>query len=98
VVVLNNGGYTTERLMIDGPFNDVLPWAYHRLPDLLGAGRGFLVETEGDLDRALAAAAAETETFCLLDVRLDRMDVSPALRRLTERLGSSARAETKPRA
>jgi TPP-dependent 2-oxoacid decarboxylase len=26
VVVLNNGGYGTERPMIDGAFNDVLPW------------------------------------------------------------------------
>jgi indolepyruvate decarboxylase len=86
VVVLNNGGYTTERLILDGGFNDILPWAYHRLPETLGAGRGYLVETEEDLDRALAAAEAETSTFSLLDVHLDRLDVSPALRRLGEQL------------
>jgi TPP-dependent 2-oxoacid decarboxylase len=28
VVVLNNGGYGTERPMLDGQFNDILPWNY----------------------------------------------------------------------
>jgi len=90
VVVLNNGGYATERLILDGAFNDVLPWDFARLPDLLGAGRGFRVETEGELDAALDAASAETETYCLLDVRLDPKDVSPALRRLAGRLSTAA--------
>ncbi|MDQ3467457.1 MAG: thiamine pyrophosphate-dependent enzyme, partial [Chloroflexota bacterium] len=88
VVVLNNGGYATERLMCDGRFNDVLPWDYSRLPDLFGAGRAFLVETFGDLDQALTAAATVTDTFCLLDVRLDPADVSPALRRMASGLGA----------
>ena len=42
--------------MQDGPYNDVWPWAYHRLPEMLGAVRGFVVETEDDLDRAFVAA------------------------------------------
>jgi indolepyruvate decarboxylase len=86
VVVLNNVGYGTERQMHEGPYNDVLPWRYHRLPDLLGAGRGFAVETEEQLDQALKEARAHTESFCLLDVRLDRHDRSPALQRLAARL------------
>src|SRR5207302_6586202 len=45
VIVLNNSGYGTERHMQDGPYNDVLCWNYHRLPDVLGAGRGWSVET-----------------------------------------------------
>jgi TPP-dependent 2-oxoacid decarboxylase len=86
VVVLNNGGYGTERHMQDGPYNDVWPWQYFRLPDLLGAGRGFLIQTEGELDRALSEAQDHTRSFCLLDVRLDPLDRSPALDRLASRL------------
>ena len=26
VIVLNNGGYGTERRLLDGPFNDLQPW------------------------------------------------------------------------
>jgi indolepyruvate decarboxylase len=86
VIVLNNGGYVTERFILDGPFNDITSWDYHRLPDVLGSGRGFVVETVEQLDAALAAARAHTQSFYLLDVRLDPRDISPALRRLTERL------------
>jgi indolepyruvate decarboxylase len=86
VIVLNNKGYTTERFIQDGPFNDILNWEYHRMPDLLGAGWGFEVQTEGDLDQSLKAALANQDAFSLLNVHLDPMDVSPALRRLGERL------------
>jgi indolepyruvate decarboxylase len=86
VIVLNNAGYGTERHIHEGPFNDVLNWNYHRLPELLGVGRGFLVETEKQLDEALDAAAKHTESYCLLDVHLDPLDASAALSRLAKRL------------
>ena len=87
VVVLNNRGYGTERHMQDGPYNDVWPWHYSRLPEILGAGRGWVVDTEEELDRALIEAGEWTESFCLLDVRLPPLDRSPALDRLAARLG-----------
>ncbi len=89
VVVLNNRGYGTERHMQDGCYNDVLEWQYHRLPELLGAGRGFFVETEEQLDQALGEAAKHTESFCILNVRLDPLDRSPALDRLASRLAQN---------
>jgi TPP-dependent 2-oxoacid decarboxylase len=48
VIVLNNGGYTTERLILDGAFNDIQRWDYSKLPDVIGAGRAHRVETVGD--------------------------------------------------
>jgi indolepyruvate decarboxylase len=86
VVLLNNRGYGTERHIHDGPYNDEWTWKYHRLPEILGAGRGFEVETEEQLNQALKAAARFTDEFCLLDVRLEPLDRSPALQRLAERL------------
>jgi TPP-dependent 2-oxoacid decarboxylase len=86
VVVLNNRGYGTERHMQDGPYNDVLPWNYSRIPEVLGKGRGFVIETEEQLDQALFVAERHRESFCLLDVRLDPLDRSPALQRLAQRL------------
>ncbi len=86
VVVLNNEGYGTERHMIDGPYNDVWPWHYSRFPEVLGAGRGFLVETEDELEHALEESARTTTSFCLLDVRLGKLDRSPAMDRLASRL------------
>jgi indolepyruvate decarboxylase len=83
VILLDNGGYGTERPMLDGPFNDILPWRYAELPRVLGAGRGYEVRTEGDLEAALAAAAADRSGFSLLHVFLARGDLSPALQRMT---------------
>jgi indolepyruvate decarboxylase len=86
VIVLNNKGYTTERFLQDGPFNDILNWNYHRMPDLLGGGWGFEVRTEGELDQALNAALANRAAFSLLNVHLEPDDISPALKRLAEGL------------
>jgi indolepyruvate decarboxylase len=93
VVVLNNGGYLTERLIVDGAFNDVLPWDYTRLTDLFGGGRSFTVETEEDLESALAEAGASPD-LCLLNVHLAAADASPALHRLAEGLGVMAGSRT----
>jgi indolepyruvate decarboxylase len=86
VVVLNNHGYTTERFLIDGPFNDILDWQYHKIPELLGAGLGLEVHTEGQLEQALDRAVANTASFTLLNVHLAPMDRSPALERLAAKL------------
>ncbi|MCW5554394.1 MAG: alpha-keto acid decarboxylase family protein [Verrucomicrobiae bacterium] len=87
VVVFNNGGFGTERPMQDGPYNDVAAWRYHRVTDVLGAGRSYLVKTEDELDRALRAAQTQRDSFVLIEAILDPHDHSSALKRLTERLG-----------
>lgn len=89
VIVLNNHGYTTERFLQEGPFNDIPNWHYHRLPELLGGGWGFEVQTERELDQALQAALANEDTFSIVNVHLDPNDISPALQRLAERMSKS---------
>jgi len=91
VIVLNNFGYGTERPMLDGKFNDVAPWQFARLPDLFGAGKGFTVRTEEELDQALQAARLYTEGFCILDVHLGQYDFSPVLQRMTEAMGKNVK-------
>jgi indolepyruvate decarboxylase len=86
VVVLNNHGYTTERFLLEGPFNDIHPWAFHKIPEVLGAGLGIEVRTEDELDAAIARAEANTSSFSLLNVHLDKLDRSPALDRMAKRL------------
>jgi indolepyruvate decarboxylase len=86
VVVMNNHGYTTERFLLEGSFNDIHEWKFHKIPEVLGAGQGWEVRNEGELDRALEAARANTDSFSLLNVHLDRYDRSPALERLANKL------------
>jgi TPP-dependent 2-oxoacid decarboxylase len=88
IIVLNNNGYGTERPMLDGPFNDILPWNYYRIPEIIGHGKGFVIETEDQLEESLSAAERiYSKDLCVLDVHLDIHDGSPALQRLTEILG-----------
>ncbi len=88
VILLDNKGYGTERLLHPGnSFNDIHPWAYHKLPQVLGGGTGYEVRTEGEFDAALRKAWAEKNGFSLIQVHLSLNDNSTALERLAERLG-----------
>ncbi|NQV28939.1 MAG: alpha-keto acid decarboxylase family protein [Rhodopirellula sp.] len=86
VIVLNNHGYTTERFLQDGPFNDIASWNFHCLPALLGGGLGLEVRTCGELDQAVETAIANEKSFSLINAHLRPDDISPALSRLAERL------------
>jgi len=91
IILLNNRGYGTERRLLDGPFNDLQPWQYKTIPEIVGGGRGFLINTEDEFDRALEAASKHLDSFCILEVRLDPNDGSDALQRLTDILGKRVR-------
>ncbi len=97
VVVLNNHGYTTERFLLEGSFNDLHDWKYHKVPEVLGKGLGLEVRTVGELDAALRAALENVASFSLLNVHLDPYDRSPALERLASRLSKIAAAGPKER-
>lgn len=90
VFVLNNKGYTTERFINEGPYNDIHEWAYHLLPQILRKGWGCEVRTEGELEEALITAKSHTQSFSLINVHLGKMDTSRALERLGKRLGKQA--------
>jgi TPP-dependent 2-oxoacid decarboxylase len=82
ILLMNNDGYTTERVIHEGPYNDIQPWAYHRLPEVFGGGWGERVTTEDEFDGALARARTSNEGPALIEIMLDRFDTSEALKRL----------------
>lgn len=89
VIVLDNHGYTTERAIQDGPYNDILNWRYHRLPDLLGAGWAAIVRSEGEFADAWAQAVENRASYSLINVQLDAYDFCPALERLGKRMAEN---------
>jgi indolepyruvate decarboxylase len=88
VIVVNNGGYGTERVLHTGTwqYNDIHSWQYHKLPEVLGGGKGYEVRTEGEFDAALKKAWSDSKEFSLIHVHVDPLDSSETLRRLAERL------------
>ncbi len=87
VIVFNNRGYSTERFILDGPFNDVSFWHFERLGMVFGPLQGHDVHTERELGTALNAALNQSGCPSLINVHLSPDDPSPAMRRLAERLG-----------
>jgi indolepyruvate decarboxylase len=86
VVVLNNHGYSTERQILEGPFNDIHEWQYEKICDLLGGGVGHRVGTFGELVRALNTAVDDHTQVHVLNVLLDPGDCSKAMKRVAQRL------------
>jgi len=85
VVVLNNKGYTTERFLLDGDFNNIRNWNYHKVGDMIAGGVGFFVETEKQLEDSMAEALKSKE-LCVISVSVDPKDISSSLRRMVGNL------------
>ncbi|OGI03815.1 MAG: hypothetical protein A2Y25_07335 [Candidatus Melainabacteria bacterium GWF2_37_15] len=86
VFIVNNKGYTTQRYLKDGPYNDINNWNYHLVPDLIGSGVGLEVKTEQELEEALITAENNTDSFSIINVHFDKFDKSPTLYRLTSQV------------
>jgi indolepyruvate decarboxylase len=82
VIVLDNKGYGTERLLHAGTFNDINPWQYQLLPQVLGGGTGYEVRTEGEFDAAITKALADTKGMSIIRVHIGLDDRSTTLDRL----------------
>jgi indolepyruvate decarboxylase len=92
VIVLDNRGYGTERLLLEGSFNDINPWEYQLLPQVLGGGTGWEARTEGEFDAAITAAFADTAAMNLIRVHIAEDDRSTTLDRLTKNLAKRVRS------
>jgi indolepyruvate decarboxylase len=86
VVVLNNRGYSTEREILEGPFNDIHNWHYERICEVIGGGIGTIIRTQQDFEQTLAGALADSNHLYVLNVILDPSDRSPGMVRLAHRL------------
>jgi len=86
VIVLNNKGYSTEREILEGPFNDLHEWHYERICDVIGGGVGTRVKTQTEFEQALRQALGDSSRLHVLNVLLDPADRSPGMVRLAHRL------------
>ncbi|MEQ8785259.1 MAG: thiamine pyrophosphate-binding protein [Pirellulaceae bacterium] len=82
IFLINNGGYTIEVEIHDGPYNTIKNWDYAGLVDVFNAGEGNgwsrRVRTEGELDAAITQAIGH-DGLALIEVMIDRDDCSKNL-------------------
>ncbi len=79
IFLMNNDGYTIERVICDRPYNDIQPWQYHKLVDVFGGGLGLDVHTEGQLEDALGRVAT-ADGLVFIEVHTGRLDCPESLR------------------
>jgi pyruvate decarboxylase len=82
IFLINNGGYTIEVEIHDGPYNAIKNWDYAGLVGAFAAGEGNAwstrVATQGELDEAITEAQRR-DGLCLIEVQIDRDDCSREL-------------------
>ena len=96
LLVMNNNGYTTERVIHEGPYNDIQPWHYHKLPEVFGGGWGRRVSTEDALEAALNEARGRNDGPAVIEVMIDEWDMSDALKRLGAELSPDKKQSEYP--
>jgi TPP-dependent 2-oxoacid decarboxylase len=83
IFLMNNGGYTIEVELHDGPYNQIKDWDYAGLINVFnandGKGLGLKVRTAGDLTAAISQAIAHQGGPVLIECPLLRDDCSKEL-------------------
>ncbi|KAJ3669025.1 hypothetical protein LUZ60_010975 [Juncus effusus] len=84
IFLINNGGYTIEVEIHDGPYNVIKNWNYTGLIDAIHNGEGKCwtskVKTEEELVKAIAKATEEKkDCFCFIEVIVHKDDTSKEL-------------------
>jgi len=88
VVVFNNKGYSTERGILEGPFNDISNWRFDKLGEVFGPLTGYDVTTEEAFETALIGALSHKTMPSIINVHLSADDSSLSMKRLAEHLKS----------
>jgi indolepyruvate decarboxylase len=86
IFLINNDGYTIERVIQDGAYNDLQPWKYHQLPQVFGESWSCEVSNQGELEEALTIAKSNTHCVSFIEIHLDRWDCCQGLIRLGKAL------------
>lgn len=95
--VLNNNGYTIERLIhgADREYNDIQMWQYHKTFEFFGAKEGTyrseVVKTPAELDALLNDKDIQEPTkITLIEILMeDKMDAPRSLIAQAEKTGSA---------
>ncbi|WP_432798272.1 alpha-keto acid decarboxylase family protein [Poriferisphaera sp. WC338] len=91
IFVLNNDGYTIERLLCKEPdyaYNDVAPWSYAKLPEAMGCEDWLCatVRTNGELNGVLKKINTNGHA-AYIEVMMDQMAAPPLAKKLGDILG-----------
>ena len=83
IIVLNNEGYVIERMIHDGPYNEVQNWQYSRLAEVFQTGGdhavGRIATTEREFADALQTAGDHPDRLVVIEAKVARTDCTDVL-------------------
>ena len=88
IIVLDNLGYGTERMLHAGDwkYNEIHPWNYGELLKVYGRGKSYLVKTESTYQQALEEAWNDPNQPHLIQAKLIENDASDTLKKMAARM------------
>ncbi|XP_075637901.1 pyruvate decarboxylase 1-like [Castanea sativa] len=94
IFLINNGGYTTEAVIHDGPYNVIKNWNYTGLVDALHNGEGKCwttkVRCEEELIEAIETATGyKKDNLCFIEVVVHKDDTSKELLEFGSRVSAA---------
>ncbi|XP_057950200.1 pyruvate decarboxylase 1-like [Malania oleifera] len=94
IFLINNGGYTIEVEIHDGPYNVIKNWDYTGLVDAIHNGEGKCwttkVHTEDELTDAIATATGpHKDSLCFIEILVHKDDTSKELLEWGSRVSSA---------
>jgi indolepyruvate decarboxylase len=84
VIVFNNDGFGMQRVFQDGDFNTIGRWDYTATPALVGGGKSFTAKSPSELKNILQEISDLKNEPCLIEVKVDREEMSTGLRIFSE--------------
>lgn len=82
VIILNNKGYSTERAIMEGDFNNIQNWNYEKITDLVGGGIGKTIDSSIRFQVELGRAITDEDNSYVFNVHLDSTDMSSNMKAL----------------
>jgi indolepyruvate decarboxylase len=84
ILILNNRGYSTEKAIMDGEFNDIHNWRYEKITDLMGGGVGLYISDSSQFRSALETALDDESQSYVLNIEIDPDDMSIAMKNIIQ--------------
>ncbi|KAF7012230.1 hypothetical protein CFC21_026441 [Triticum aestivum] len=93
IFLINNGGYTIEVVIHDGPYNVIKNWNYTGLVDAIHNGEGMCwtakATCEEELTAAIETAKGKQDCLCFIEVVVHKDDTSKEVLEWGSRVGTA---------
>jgi indolepyruvate decarboxylase len=90
IIILNNRGYSTERAIMDGKFNDIHNWQYEKIVDLMNGGIGKYIKGTEEFNYFFNEALNDKDKSWVFNVQISPNDMSSVMKSIADKMCKQA--------